>query len=122
MDAPGFAPRSLRASVSYRLCRASGPRRNAVRAHSGSHRQTDCRIDGQFIGELGHFGSKNVSFINAQPRAFKLPTNLHSGPITIAIRMWMDRATPLMAADSGGLHGVPQLGQADLIDSMLEKA
>lgn len=79
-------------------------------------------VDGQFIGELGHFGSKDVSYISAQPRAFKLPANLPNGPITIAIRMWMDSDTPFLSADTGGLHEVPLLGQAESIDSMLEKA
>ncbi|HEY1808309.1 MAG TPA: SpoIIE family protein phosphatase [Acidobacteriaceae bacterium] len=77
-------------------------------------------VDGRFIGEFGNFAPHGVSFINAQPRAFPLPPHLHSGPITIAVRAWMDTATPFMAPDAGGLHEAPLLGQAQSVDTMLQ--
>jgi hypothetical protein len=79
-------------------------------------------VNGKFTGEFGHFHSNEVTYVNAQPRAFPFPSDLRSGPITIAIRMWMDTATPFMSPDAGGLHGVPLLGQAQSIDTMLDKA
>ena len=79
-------------------------------------------VNGQFIGEFGHFAPHGVTFINAQPRAFPLPANLRGGTIVIAIRMWMDAATPFVSPDGGGLHGPPLLGQAGTVDTMLEMA
>jgi len=79
-------------------------------------------VNGQFIGEFGHFNPNGVTFINAQPRAFALPANLRNGAITIAIRMWMDTATPFESPDAGGLHGPPVLGQAEAIGGMLNLA
>jgi hypothetical protein len=79
-------------------------------------------VNGQYIGEFGTFTPKGVTFINAQPRAFALPASLRSGPIVIAIRFWMDAGTPLISVDAGGLHGVPLLGQAENINSMLQMA
>jgi hypothetical protein len=75
--------------------------------------------NGQYLGEFGHFSRDGVMFINSQPRAFSLPANLRSGPITIAVRMWMDDGTPLVSQDAGGLHQVPLLGQSPAIDAML---
>ena len=76
-------------------------------------------VNGQLVGGFGIFRPDRVTFINAQPRAFPLPANLRPGPVTIAIRMWMDKATPFMSQDAGGMHGVPLLGEARSIDSML---
>jgi len=78
--------------------------------------------NGQYIGEFGRFSAKGVTFINAQPRAFALPANMRGGPIVLAVRFWMDAGTPLTAVDVGGLHGVPLLGQAETINSMLQMA
>jgi len=30
-----------------------------------------------------------------QPRSFPLPADIRNGPLTIAVRMWMDAPTPL---------------------------
>jgi len=76
-------------------------------------------VNGRPIGHFGEFTPHHVTFYNAQPRSFALPENLGEGPVTIAIRMWMDAATPLDAPDAGGLHGPPMLGQASAIDAML---
>jgi hypothetical protein len=77
-------------------------------------------VNGQFIGEFGHFAPGNVTVYNAQPRAFLLPANVRDGMITIAIRMWMSPDTPLSGQDAGGLHGSPVLGRAASIEAMLQ--
>lgn len=76
-------------------------------------------VNGRSIGQFGKFEGNHVTFYNSQPRAFPLPPDLRSGPIDIAVRIWMDAATPLASADAGGLHGPPMLGQASAIDAML---
>lgn len=76
-------------------------------------------VNGQMVGQFGNFQTRPVEFFNAQPRAFKLPEGVTSGPIVIAIRLWMDSSTPFISPDAGGLHGPPMLGQASSIDAML---
>jgi hypothetical protein len=76
-------------------------------------------VNGQLTGEFGRFTARGVTFYLAQPRAFPLPANLHSGPVTLAIRMYMDAFTPLFEPDAGGLHGPPVLGQASAIAGLL---
>ncbi len=76
-------------------------------------------VDGQLVGEFGHFTPGHVTFYNSQPRAFPLSSGAGSRVITIAIRMWMDAATPFMSQDVGGMHGTPLLGQGPAIDAML---
>jgi hypothetical protein len=39
-------------------------------------------VNGQRIGEFGRFTPRGITLYNAQPRAFPLPANLHSGPAT----------------------------------------
>lgn len=74
-------------------------------------------VNGQLAGEFGRF-SGGVSAYNSQPRAFRLPGDIR-GEVTIAIRMWMDAATPLFTPDAGGLHGPPVLGQDSVIEALL---
>jgi len=74
--------------------------------------------NGQFIGEFGRFSGNGVSNYIAQPRAFTLPVGIGSGPLTLAIRMWMDAHTPLIETAAGGLHGPPVLGQAPVVLAM----
>jgi len=76
-------------------------------------------VNGQRIGEFGRFTNNGVTYYSVQPRAFPLPIYLHSGPATVAIRMWMDSSTPLTSPDTGGLHGPPVLGQASAIAGLL---
>src|SRR6201999_2849490 len=77
-------------------------------------------VDGQMIGELGTFDAKGVRTYLTVPRTFALPRGIKSGEISIAIRAWMDPATPLINPDTGGLHGPPVLGQAPPIERMLK--
>lgn len=79
-------------------------------------------VNGQLIGEFGEFTAKHATYFNAQPRAFPLPEGVSSGPITIAVRMWMEPSTILVSQDAGGMHGSPMLGQDDSIEAMLRLA
>ncbi|HUN83005.1 MAG TPA: SpoIIE family protein phosphatase [Terracidiphilus sp.] len=76
-------------------------------------------INGQKVGEFGRFTGSHVTFYNSQPQSFALPAGIRGGPVTIAIRFWMDAVTPLQSPDAGGMHGPPLLGQASAIDAML---
>ena len=67
-------------------------------------------VNGQQIGHFGRFTDRGVTAYGALPRAFSLPQNLPDGKMTIAIRLWMDSATPFNNPDAGGLHGPPILG------------
>jgi hypothetical protein len=69
-------------------------------------------VNGSQIGQFGRFDGRSVTAYGALPRAFPLPRNLTSGKMTIAIRLWMDSATPFNFPDAGGLHGPPVLGYA----------
>lgn len=75
-------------------------------------------VNGQLAGEFGRFAGRRVSLYFGQPRAFRLPADIR-GPMTIAIRMWMDASTPLFNPDAGGLHRPPVLGQASVIQALL---
>jgi hypothetical protein len=75
--------------------------------------------NGQFIGEFGRFDGSRVTSYIAEPRAFRLPDGMSNGPITIAIRMWMDPHTVLVQRAAGGLHGPPVLGETPVILAML---
>lgn len=76
-------------------------------------------VNGQMIGEFGHFTKSGVRTYLTIPRTFTLPKGISSGEISIAIRVWMDPSTPLTNPDAGGLHGPPVLGQAAPIERML---
>jgi hypothetical protein len=76
-------------------------------------------VNGQLIGEFGHFTPTGVRTYLTLPRTFALPKGIKSGQITFAIRVWMDPSTALTNPDAGGLHGPPILGQAGPIERML---
>jgi hypothetical protein len=76
-------------------------------------------VNGSRIGEFGKFNGPHVTAYISLPTAFRLPKGARDGKLTIAIRMWMDSATPFNIADAGGLHGPPQLGYAaDISDQV----
>ena len=62
-------------------------------------------VNGAQIGEFGKFTDRHVTFYPSLPQAYPLPREIRDGKITIAIRMWMDSATPFNSPDAGGLHG-----------------
>ena len=69
-------------------------------------------VNGVQIGQFGKFNGNSVTAYGALPRAFPLPKKLTGGKMTIAIRLWMDSATPFNSADAGGMHDPPVLGYA----------
>ncbi len=77
-------------------------------------------VNGQRIGQFGRFTDRGVTAYSALPRAFPLPKDLRGGPMTIAVRMWMDSATPFNSADAGGMHSAPVLGHASIINSEVQ--
>jgi Stage II sporulation protein E (SpoIIE) len=77
-------------------------------------------VNGQMVGQFGQFTPNGVVQYISLPRAFRLPANVRSGPVTIAVRMWMATFTPLIDPDAGGLHAPPVLGHAPAIDALLQ--
>ena len=76
-------------------------------------------VNGSRIGEFGKFSGHHVTAYSSLPTAFRLPKGVRDGKLTIAIRIWMDSATPLNIPDAGGLHEPPQLGYAaDISDQV----
>jgi hypothetical protein len=76
-------------------------------------------VNGKRIGEFGRFTKHGVISYLSLPRSFAIPRDIQGGTMTIAIRVWMDPATPLTNPDTGGLHGPPVLGQAEAVEGML---
>jgi hypothetical protein len=72
-------------------------------------------VNGTRIGEFGKFAGRHITAYVSQPQAFRLPKTVRNGPATIAIRMWMDSATPFNSPDAGGLRGPATLGYASNI-------
>ena len=77
-------------------------------------------INGALVGEFGKFSPGHVTAYGSIPTSFPLPKGAAKGPIHIAVRMWMDSATPFNSPDAGGLHGPPEIGYADAIASDLQ--
>ena len=77
-------------------------------------------VNGQRIGQFGRFAAGGVTAYSALPRAFPLPPDIRGGPMTIAVRMWMDSATPFNSPDAGGMHGPPVLGHAPVINTQVQ--
>ena len=77
-------------------------------------------VNGSEIGEFGNFTPEHVTAYPALPESFPLPRSIGDGTITIAIRMWMDSATPFISPDAGGLHGPPTLGYASLMRNLVQ--
>ncbi len=76
-------------------------------------------VNGQQIGQFGHFGPYHEWAYPSQPRGFSLPVEVQDGPVTIAIRMWMNSASRFSGPDAGGLHGPPMIGSADTIGNQV---
>jgi hypothetical protein len=76
-------------------------------------------VNGQRVGEFGKFTPHGVTAYAALPTAFRLPKGVRDGKVTIAIRTWMDSATPFNSPDAGGLREPPVLGYAAVISSQV---
>ena len=89
-----------------------GGRRLALKMPDSADDAYQVFVNGVQIGQFGRFDGRNVTAYATLPRAFLLPKEVRNGRISIAIRMWMDNATPFNSPDAGGLHGPPMLGYA----------
>jgi hypothetical protein len=76
-------------------------------------------VNGQRIGEFGKFKEHGVTAYPGLPAGFRLPKGVRDGKITIAVRLWMDSATPFNSADAGGLREPPELGYASAISDQV---
>jgi hypothetical protein len=76
-------------------------------------------VNGQRVGEFGKFAEHGVTAYAALPTAFRLPKGVRDGKVAIAIRTWMDSATPFNSPDAGGLREPPILGYATVISSQV---
>ena len=74
-------------------------------------------VNGQRLGEFGRFSPRGVTAYSGLPTAFRLPKVFAMASVSIAIRMWMDSATPFNSPDAGGLHEPPELGYASSIST-----
>ena len=80
-------------------------------------------VNGQEVGSFGDFKPDHrVTAYSTLPQEFRLPKGVQDGPITIAIRVWMDSATLFNSPDAGGLHGPPVLGYASVIGVLTQFA
>ncbi len=105
----GFAWYRLRVSV------AGADRSLAFKMPDNADDAYQVFVNGHQIGEFGKFNGSRVTAYASQPQAYRLPKSFRNGTLTIAIRMWMDSATPFNSPDAGGLHGPPVLGYASII-------
>jgi Stage II sporulation protein E (SpoIIE)/Beta-galactosidase jelly roll domain len=76
-------------------------------------------VNGQHIGEFGKFKEHGVTAYPGLPTDFRLPKGVRDGKITIAVRVWMDSATPFNSPDAGGLRAPPELGYASAISDQV---
>jgi hypothetical protein len=76
-------------------------------------------VNGQRIGEFGKFKEHGVTAYPGLPTDFRLPKGVRDGKITIAVRVWMDSATPFNSPDAGGLRQPPELGYASAISDQV---
>jgi hypothetical protein len=76
-------------------------------------------VNGQRIGEFGKFKEHGVTAYPGLPTDFRLPKGVRDGKITIAVRVWMDSATPFNSPDAGGLRAPPELGYASAISDQV---
>jgi Stage II sporulation protein E (SpoIIE)/Beta-galactosidase jelly roll domain len=76
-------------------------------------------VNGERIGEFGKFTDHGVTAYPGLPTAFRLPKGVRDGKITIAVRVWMDSATPFNSPDAGGLRQPPELGYASAISDQV---
>ena len=110
----GFAWYRLRVNVE------GGSRRLALKMPDQADDAYQIFADGQEIGSFGKFTAHHVTAYSTLPMDFRLPKGVGNGPLTIAIRIWMDSATPFNSPDAGGLHGPPVLGYASVIGALTE--
>ena len=110
----GFAWYRLKVEVN------GADRRLAIKMPAAADDAYQVFVNGTRIGEFGKFTEHSVAAYSSFPVSFPLQKNIRDGVITIAIRMWMDSATPFNSPDAGGLHGPPVLGFASVIGALVQ--
>lgn len=123
-ELPGWTDRGYAGYSGYAWYRlsvdvAGANRRLALKMPEGADDAYQVYVNGQQIGEFGKFTNHHVTAYSTLPQAYRLPKELRNGTITIAIRMWMDSATPFNSPDAGGLHEPPVLGYASVIGALI---
>jgi len=121
---PGWTARGYKGHSGYAWYRlrvdvTGANRRLALKMPEGADDAYQVYVNGQKIGEFGKFTEHHVTAYSTLPQAFRLPKGMQDGRITIAIRMWMDSATPFNSPDAGGLHEPPVLGYASVIGALI---
>lgn len=77
-------------------------------------------VNGQKIGQFGDFSHHGVRAYAAMPQGYPLPPHFRDGDLVIAIRVWMDSATRMIAPDAGGLRAAPVLGLRSTIAGQVQ--
>ena len=113
-DYSGYAWYRLKVNVQ------GGSRRLAIKMPDQADDAYQVFVNGKQIGAFGKFTDHHVTAYSTLPEEFRLPKGVRNGTITIAIRTWMDHATPFSSPDAGGLHGPPILGYASLIGALTQ--
>jgi hypothetical protein len=121
---PGWTARGYEGYSGYAWYRlrveiAGANRRLALKMPEGADDAYQVYVNGEKIGEFGKFTQKRVTAYSTLPQAYRLPKSQRDGTISIAIRMWMDTATPFNSPDAGGLHEPPVLGFASVIGALV---
>jgi hypothetical protein len=117
--ARGYAGHSGYAWYRLRVDVSGASRRLALKMPDAADDAYQVYVNGQLIGEFGNFAEHHVTTYSTLPQAFRLPRGLQDGQITIAIRMWMDSATPFNSPDAGGMHEPPALGYASVMGALV---
>jgi hypothetical protein len=121
---PGWTARGYEGYSGYAWYRlrveiAGANRRLALKMPEGADDAYQVYVNGEKIGEFGKFTQRSVTAYSTLPQAYRLPKTQRDGTISIAIRMWMDTATPFNSPDAGGLHEPPVLGFASVIGALV---
>lgn len=66
-------------------------------------------VNGQYLGEYGRFTTHGVDTASSLPQSFPLPGLDKDGDLEIALRFYMNPATPVKTPQAGGLHQAPVL-------------
>jgi hypothetical protein len=109
----GFAWYRLKVDVN------GAERRLALKMPASADDAYQVFVNGTRIGEFGSFSEHKVAAYSSLPQSYRLQKEIRDGVVTIAIRMWMDSATPFNSPDAGGLHGPPVLGYASVIGALV---
>ena len=106
----------------YRLrLRVTNPNQSlSLRMPAGGEDAYQLYANGQFVGELGRFGSNPPTLFMSRPVVYTLPPPASNGEIELALRSYIAPADALNDAGSGGMREPPVLAlsaTAQLIQS-----